>query len=261
MISTWFQYCKLVLLNILLLHFISPATAQSDALVFINEDIQLMHLGDSIFVHITWENSSTFGRFSSNGMIIIRNGQALMIDTPMDNAKTKILTEYILNHLHANVEKVIVGHYHDDCLGGLSYLHERGVTSIANILTVEKCKEMELQIPSKSFNGRLTFNFQNETVVCSFPGAGHTFDNIVVWLPNHKILFGGCFIKAAKSTNLGNLEDAVVGQWNKSIENVKRNFPAEIVIPGHGDHGGKELLTHTQKLVDEYLKQQKKTKN
>ena len=69
--------------------------AQSENQIFVNDDIQLLNLKDSIFVHITWEDSERFGRFPSNGLIIIKNGQAIMVDTPMDNKKTRVLTGYL----------------------------------------------------------------------------------------------------------------------------------------------------------------------
>jgi metallo-beta-lactamase class B len=67
--------------------------AQTNEKIVIDDDIQLIHLQDSIYIHVTWHHLDNFGRFPSNGLIVIRNGQALMIDTPMDNEKTKRLTK------------------------------------------------------------------------------------------------------------------------------------------------------------------------
>jgi len=41
-----------------------------------------------------------------------------------------------------------------------------------------------------------------------YPGGGHTADNIVLWFPSKKILFGGCMLKDSNSKSLGNLSDA-----------------------------------------------------
>lgn len=52
------------------------------------------------------------------------------------------------------------------------------------------------------------------------------------------------------SKGLGNLSDADVKAWPSTIEKVIGKFPtAEIVIPGHGQIGGKEILIHTQDLL------------
>ncbi|PKP10438.1 MAG: subclass B1 metallo-beta-lactamase [Bacteroidetes bacterium HGW-Bacteroidetes-4] len=216
----------------------------------IDKDLQLVHLQDSIFVHISWHQLDNFGRFSSNGLLLIKNGQALMIDTPMDNEKTERLTKYLKDSLAVNTTKLIIGHFHDDCLGGLSYLQSRGVESIAHAMTVEKCNEIGLPVPSTPFTDSLTFDFNGEQIDCRYFGAGHSFDNITVWIPGKKMLFGGCLIKSMDARGLGNLSDAVVPVWDSTVTGILKKYPdIKTVIPGHGDYGGAELLVHTIELV------------
>ena len=225
-------------------------SAQTNDTIVINSDIQLIRLSDSIFVHVTWENSQSFGRFPSNGMIIVKNGQAVMVDTPMDNEKTKRLTEYLNNSMQIEVIKLIICHFHNDCLGGLEYIQSKGIESIASVLTVEKCKEHDLPIPSTPFSETYSVNLNGEIIKCAYWGAGHTVDNITVYLPNKKILFGGCLIKTNRSVGLGNLNDAVVSDWDTTIENLMKAYTdIKIVVPGHGAFGSRKLLTHTIKLV------------
>ncbi len=229
---------------------ITFCNAQTNDRIVINDDIQLVHLQDSVFLHITFDEDENFGRFSSNGLIIIRNGHALIIDTPMDNEKTEKLATYIHDSFSAKMEKLISGHYHNDCLGGLAYLQSIGVESIANSMTVGKCKELGLPVPSTAFTDSLSFDFYGEQIECRYFGAGHSFDNITVWLPHKKILFGGCLVKSANSRNLGNLSDAVVEDWDSTVQQVKARYPGvTIVVPGHGPLGGSELLSHTIDLV------------
>lgn len=224
--------------------------AQTNKIV-IDNDIQLIHLQDSIFVHVTWHHLDNFGRFPSNGLIVIKNGQALMIDTPMDNDKTERLTRYLKDSMSVDLAKLIIGHFHDDCMGGLGYLQSTGIESIANLTTIEKCKEIGLPVPTTPFTDSLTFDFNGEQMDCRFFGAGHSFDNITVWIPDKKILFGGCLIRSMDSKGLGNLSDAVVNDWDTTVEKVMKKYPEiKTVIPGHGDLGGIELLSHTIELVD-----------
>jgi len=226
-------------------------SAQTTEKIVIDNDIQLIHLQDSIYVHVTWHYLDNFGRFPSNGMIIIKNGQAVMIDTPMDNDKTERLTEYLEDSMHVELTKLIIGHFHDDCLGGLGYIQSKGIESIANSMTIDKCKELGLPIPSTSFADSLIFDFNGEQIVCRFFGGGHTFDNITVWIPGKKILFGGCLIKSYNSKGLGNLTDAVVDDWDITIRKLIDKYPdINTVIPVHGDFGGAELLIHTIELVN-----------
>ena len=225
--------------------------AQTNEKIVIDNDIQLIHLHDSVYIHVTWHHLDDFGRFQSNGLIVVKKGQALMIDTPMDNDKTERITKYLKDSMSVDLVKLIIGHFHDDCMGGLSYLQSIGIESIANSMTIEKCKEIGLPIPSTSFTDSLIFDFNGEEIDCQYFGAGHSFDNITVWIPCKKILFGGCLIKSINSKGLGNLSDAVVNDWDMTVEKVMREYPEiKTVIPGHGDFGGVELLTHTIDLVD-----------
>ena len=227
------------------------SVAQTNEKIVIDKDIQLIHLQDSIYIHVTWHYLDNFGRFPSNGLIVIRNGQALMIDTPMDNKKTEQLTRYLKDSMSVDLTKLIIGHFHDDCMGGLEYLQSLEVESIANSMTIAKCKEIGLPVPSTAFTDALTFNFNGEQIDCRFFGAGHSFDNITVWIPGKKILFGGCLIKSMEPRGLGNLSDAVIDDWAMTVEKVMEKYPEiQTVVPGHGAFGGTELLTHTIELID-----------
>ena len=229
------------------------AQAQVKEVIKINDDIQLIPLTDSIYVHVSWHPTESFGRVPSNGLIIIKGKEAIMVDTPMDNLKTEQLYLYVQNHLNAKIHTLFIGHFHEDCMGGLEYLQEQNVQSIANQLTVEKCKSLSLPLPSRAFDGQLNYTFKNTPIICRFFGAAHTFDNIAIWLPNEKILFGGCMVKSMSAKGLGNLSDAVVQDWDKTLLSVLEAFPdASTVIPGHGAVGGKELIEHTISLVQQF---------
>jgi metallo-beta-lactamase class B len=242
---------KFILSALILIGFASSAQVNK---IKISDDIYLYHVKDSVFVHLTYESSEQFGRFSSNGLIFIKNGEAVMIDTPMGNEKTEIIHQYLIKNFNVKIKKLIIGHFHDDCLGGLEYVQSKGIESIASTLTVDKCHELNLPIPSKSFSDSLSFDFHGERVVCRYLGGGHTADNITVWFPNQQILFGGCLIRSMQTQNLGNLADAVVIDWALTVKEVIRKSPnVKIVIPGHGNWGGDELLYHTISLVDKFL--------
>ncbi|MGV2873384.1 hypothetical protein [Colwellia sp. E150_009] len=70
------------------------------------------------------------------------------------------------------------------------------------------------------------------------------------WREYAQILFGGCFVKSLNSKNLGNIEDAVIKDWPDSIQQVINKYPnIKMVVPGHGNIGGINLLKHTTKLA------------
>jgi metallo-beta-lactamase class B len=83
-----------------------------------------------------------------------------------------------------------------------------------------------------------------------YPGEGHTSDNITIWFPQYKVLFGGCLIKSLESKDIGSIKDANIKQWPDSVNKVLKKYSdAEIVIPGHGKWGDLKLAEHTLGLL------------
>ncbi len=247
---------KTIFIAILAIVCFFSAKAQKEHIrIKINEDIELVHVKDSFYMHTSWYDFSGFGRFPSNGLLRIKNGKAIMMDTPPSSELTRQMCEFLNDSMQVKVVKVITGHYHIDCLGGLAYLHKQGVESVSCKLTQKMCRKNNLPETVIGFKRKLCFDFENEKVICRYFGGGHTEDNIVVYFPENKILFGGCLIKSFNSKNLGNTKEAVLEQWDKTILKILKKYPEiEYVIPGHGEFGNAILLRHTIELVKDYHK-------
>lgn len=221
----------------------------------ISDDIKILKLSEKAYVHISVTEIPPFGNVSSNGLILLDEQEAFLFDTPMTNEQTKILVDWISRDLNAEITTFIAGHWHGDCMGGLEYIHSRDIASYANEMTIAIADEHGLPLPENGFRDSLSLKLLDLDIYCYYPGPGHSLDNIVIWIPSEKILFGGCFIKDMSSSGLGNTADGDVILWPNSLEKTILMFPdAEIVIPGHGETGGPELLDHTRKLLDAYAK-------
>ncbi len=244
---------KAVLLTtVLMLLGVNQLRSQSNSVRWIDDDIRLTHLKDSVFVHTTWVEIEGYGRVGSNGMLVIRGGQAVMVDTPMGDEKTQLITEYLEDSLRVQVVKLIAGHYHSDCVGGLEYLKTKGVESVANFMTINKCKEVGMPVPETPFTDSLNFELNGLEIQCRYFGAGHSFDNITVYLPEKKILFGGCLIKSLSAKDIGANKESVLCEWDLTVKRIINTYKGSlIVIPGHGDYGCEELLVHTVKLAEQ----------
>jgi glyoxylase-like metal-dependent hydrolase (beta-lactamase superfamily II) len=71
-----------------------------------------------------------------------------------------------------------------------------------------------------------------------------------VWLPEHELLFGGCFVKSLNSKTLGFTGDADIAQWPTSMQKLIDKYPTvKQVVPGHGNIGDGKLLTHSKALA------------
>ncbi|MGE0077898.1 MAG: subclass B1 metallo-beta-lactamase [Bacteroidales bacterium] len=223
--------------------------AQTYTQIKANKDITLVKISDNTFVHITYTNDPKFGRFPSNGLIITNNNEAFLFDTPFTNEQTKELLDFITNSLKLKVIGFAPNHWHKDCVGGLEYLKSIGVKTYANQLTIDILKEKGLPYPEVGFKDSIQLFIGDKEILCYYLGAAHSTDNIVVWIPSEQVLFAGCMVKSIDAKNLGNTVDGDLKDYPTTIQNMLDKFPdAKIVIPGHGNFGGIELLTHTKAL-------------
>lgn len=224
-------------------------SAQTYTQIKVNSDITLVKISDNAFVHISYTNDPKFGKFPSNGLIFINNNEAFLFDTPTTITQTKELVDFIMDSLKLKVIGFVPNHWHNDCTGGLEYLKNIGVQTYANQLTINILKEKGLPCPEVGFKDSLQLFLGDKKILCYYLGAAHSMDNIVVWIPSEQILFAGCMAKSTNSTNLGNTVDGDLKAYPNTIQKVIEKIPnAKIVIPGHGNFGGIELLTNTYKL-------------
>lgn len=202
------------------------------------------------YQHISYLNTQDFGRVECNGMIVAKDGQAIIFDTPAEDAVSELLIDFIRDSLGAEVATVVPTHFHADCVGGIAAFMAQKIPVHASELTIEILKEKGNKYASGfiPFKDSLILNTGSENIMVFFPGQGHTFDNLVAYYPAEQVLFGGCLIKE-KGAGKGNLEDANTQTWPQSVAVVKARFPdARIVIPGHGKTGGQDLLDYTSGL-------------
>lgn len=216
-----------------------------------NSDIEYRQLSSNAYLYTAWANIGSWGRVGSNGLILVDNGRAFLFDTPMHEAQTVELVKWVEDTLKAKIVGFVAGHWHDDCVGGLDYLNRQGVETYANSMTNDILKSKNLPQAKHSFTDSVSLPLGDMDIKCYYLGGGHAMDNIVAWIPQQQILFGGCLVKDCAATGLGNTADAApISEWISTTQAVKAKFGnAKIVIPGHGAIGGTELLRHTKELL------------
>ncbi|MBX2917462.1 MAG: subclass B1 metallo-beta-lactamase [Cyclobacteriaceae bacterium] len=226
----------------------STLTAVPDDIVYKTDTLVIKKLSDKVYQHISFLNTESFGRVECNGMIVINGNEAIVFDTPTDDAGTTALLNYLATQNKA-VKAVVATHFHNDCVGGLQEFHARGIPSYANSLTIQLIKEKaEGNIPQNGFDQELELEVGQQPVITTFIGNGHTRDNVVAYFPEQQALFGGCLVKEVGASK-GYLGDADTLMWSGTIAKLKAKYPhLKVVIPGHGNPGGAELLDYTEKL-------------
>jgi metallo-beta-lactamase class B len=213
--------------------------------VYKSETLTITQISENAFEHTSLLQTDDFGKVPCNGMIVRSKGEAVVFDTPSQDKDSEELIRSVAEKLNCKIIAIIPTHFHNDCLGGLKAFHDHGIASYASGRTITFARQNNFVIPRHSFEDSLKLQVGTKIVVAKFFGEGHTRDNVVGYFPAENILFGGCLIKEMNATK-GFLGDANIGAWPATVAKVKAAYPdVKIIIPGHGKHGGPQLLDYT----------------
>lgn len=215
-----------------------------------SEILETEAISEHIFLHRSFLETKTWGKVGCNGMIFIKNGEAIIFDAPTNDVASEELLSWLGTAV--KVKGVVANHFHDDCLGGLKAFHDNGIPSYAHKMTIEFAQNDSLigvdYIPQNTFEDVLELTVGGETIINQYFGRGHTYDNIISYVSSEKALFGGCLVKSI-GAGKGNLADADTTQWSVTVEKIIEAFPdVALVVPGHGEIEDSKLLHFTAQL-------------
>jgi metallo-beta-lactamase class B len=213
----------------------------------------------------------------SNSLVaVMENNGILLIDVPYTPEATDSLLNWIRRKYGKKNIVAVNTHFHVDRLGGNAALVNHDIPIYSSELTMDAIKnrgERSLNLliswisdesikkyyrnfkyvaPTRIFDSKkgLTINFGKETVYVKFLGIGHSIDNLIVYLPGKKAIFGGCMVLSMEANKAGNVSDGKKDEWLKTIRLVDTNNYS-VVIPGHGKCGGLELFKHTASILSQ----------
>jgi len=213
----------------------------------VDKNLELTRLADKV-----WLIQSSYacnGHLDCNHLLIVDRKDIVLVNTPASDSLTAILLNCIEKKFKRKVTKVIVSHFHDDSSGGLIVIGKRGIRSYASNMTRDLLKPGNKSIDFV-FTDSLNIPLQTIPLKLYYFGAGHSIDNIVIWLSAGKILFGGCLMKSLDSTDNGNIKDADLQAWPVTVQKVKDRFrDVQTVIPGHGMIGDASVFDHTIEIL------------
>ncbi len=214
-----------------------------------NPPVQITPLTENFYIFTTW-NTYNGTPFPSNGMYAVTSNAVVMIDTPWDTTQVNPLLDSIEARHHKKVILCVATHFHDDRTGGFEILKKAQVETWSSELTKLYCIKNNNPLPNRTFLKDTIFQIDGLRFEIFYPGPAHSPDNIVVWFPQQKILYGGCMIKSVDSGGLGNLSDADTHSWGNSIKNIQKKYPKpRFIIPGHQDWNSTISLKHTLQLL------------
>ena len=225
-------------------------TRAAQSVIHINADMDAELIATNCYVIRSYAQVPPWGRISGNELLYINGNQALLVNTPWNDKQTEELLDWSKAILKVPVVKAILTHTHDDCMGGISALTNRHIQTISLDLTARKARQEGKPVPETVFSDSIKVHLGDREAEVYYPGAGHTVDNITVWFPAEKILFGGCLVKSAQAQELGNVADADLHAWPVSLRRLRGRYPqAVLIVPGHGDVDGFNAIDRSLELL------------
>lgn len=214
--------------------------------------LQMRELVPGVWMHTSY-NSFDGVVYPSNGLVVREGDHLVLLDSAWGASATKVLLARIDDEIGLPIARALSTHFHDDRTGGVAILEAAGIPVWSHPMTQRLSAEAGNPVPPHALAGideaGTTAAFGVVEVL--YPGGGHARDNIMVWLPEQKMLYGGCAVRELATDNLGNTADADLESWPKAIRQAQTHYPhARLVIPGHGEPGGPELLEHMHALFD-----------
>ncbi|WP_051287507.1 subclass B1 metallo-beta-lactamase [Paenibacillus taiwanensis] len=211
--------------------------------------VELKQLSDKLWMQTTYKD---FGdqQVPANGLIVSTEAGLVLLDTAWDDTLMQEVMAMIKQHIQQQVVLAVITHAHLDRIGGIQTLLDEGIEVQSSSLTARLAMKQGFPEPAGVLDDNPKFQVGGTAFETYYPGAGHTIDNLVVWLPQTKTLYAGCVVLGSDVTKLRKTDEAYVTQWPDAVRQLMTTFnEAKFVIPGHGTWGDYSLLQHTLDIL------------
>ena len=189
--------------------------------------------------------------FISNAAFVVTKDGVLVIDALGSPALARELLAEIRRITPAPVRYVVLTHYHADHIYGLQAFKEAGATIIAHqagreylnsetaALRLQASREelapavdaqTRLVAADRWIDGRTTLQLGGLDFVLQPAGPAHTPEDLVVWVPQLKLLVAGDLVFRGRIPFVGQADS---GRWITALDTLLA-FDARIIVPGHG---------------------------
>jgi metallo-beta-lactamase class B len=205
-------------------------------------------LVDGVWITCFTFEAAGLGWIPCNGLIIAAQPGPTIVDTGCNREQGELLLQLARRLTGHGAAQAIATHYHEDRTGGIEAMRAANVPVFAHPYSVGLAQAYGLPVPQpvKGLEkGPVTIG----PVELFYPGAGHTRDNITVWHAQTRVLFGGCLLRATSDRGIGNLDDADIDAYARTVARLAERYPQRrFVVPGHGSMAG-DAVTWTQERV------------
>lgn len=195
--------------------------------------------------------SSANRNFISNAAFVVTQDRVVVIDALGSPALATELLAQIRRVTPLPVRHVIVTHYHADHVYGLQVLRAAGAEVIAHERADEYLQSDTAQLrlkasredlfpwidehtrlvaPDRRLSGPTTLVLGGTRFEIGHAGPAHTPEDLVVWLPERRVLLVGDLVFRGRIPFVG-LADS--GGWVQALDRLLA-YDAQVIVPGHG---------------------------
>ena len=195
--------------------------------------------------------SSANRNFISNAGFVVTKDGVLVVDALGSPTLARELLEAIRRITPAPVRYVVLTHYHADHIYGLQVFKDQGATIVAHqagrlylnsdtaTLRLQASREelapavdaqTRLVPADRWIDGRTTLQLGGLDFVLQPAGPAHTPEDLVVWVPQLRLLFAGDLVFRGRVPFVGQADS---GRWITALDTLLA-FDAGIIVPGHG---------------------------
>jgi glyoxylase-like metal-dependent hydrolase (beta-lactamase superfamily II) len=214
--------------------------------------------------------------------ICIKNGSGMVIEAGRLPKKAALLKKIVEKDFSCRIELVFVTHYHNDhTFGGQSFKcpiisSELCRVAMQNALLThwtadelagaieeepelaEEWKDLEISMPTETFDDERYFEFKGITVVFQRMG-GHTDDSSIAYFPEYRLLFAGDIVFGERYPTLlqhdGNPVELV-----EALRKIEK-MDVDIIVPGHGSNCGRAMVRHLAAYWDGLISESRRLIN
>lgn len=210
---------------------------------------RLTEVADGVFAYVQHD-----GTWCINNAGLVTGGDTnILVDTAATEARARRLREAIHRVVPDGPHILVNTHHHGDHVFGNALFtpattvvaHERARTEMAESgLGLQKLwpnvdwGDLPLVLPHITFRDTLTMYAGDLRLDLLHVGPAHTTNDVVVWIPERKVLFSGDVLMSGVTPYcmMGSIEGSLT-----AIDRL-RALGAETVVTGHGPVAGPELF-------------------
>jgi glyoxylase-like metal-dependent hydrolase (beta-lactamase superfamily II) len=195
--------------------------------------------------------SSANRNFISNAAFVVTDDQVVVVDALGSPVLAEELLAEIRRITPLPVKHVIVTHYHADHVYGLQVFKDLGAEIVANegahaylssqtaMLRLKASREelfpwidekTRLVPPDRWLADGETVSWGGTELRIVHAGPAHTPEDLVVYLPQKKVLLAGDIVFRGRVPFVGQADS---GSWVRTLDRLL-GFDAEVIVPGHG---------------------------